>query len=202
MMIERMKPAHQTTTQEETDSRKNAPQIERRALLIKWVIVLATGLVIAIIPVPDGITPESWRLLAIFVATIVGLIVRPVPGGAMVLISIAALMLTKSMPVNEALAKVTTDPKVLETLRLKSALSGYADPVVWLVLAAFFMSRGMIKTGLGRRIALLFIRKFGKRSLGLGYALVGTDFLLATVIPSNGARCGGITFPITKSLAE
>jgi DASS family divalent anion:Na+ symporter len=60
----------------------------------------------------------------------------------------------------------------------------------------------MIKTGLGRRIALLFIRKFGKRSIGLGYALVGTDFLLATVIPSNGARCGGITFPITKSLAE
>jgi len=48
------------------------------------------------------------------------------------------LMLTKAMPVNEALAKATTDPKVLETLRLKSALAGFADPVVWLVLAAFF----------------------------------------------------------------
>jgi DASS family divalent anion:Na+ symporter len=60
----------------------------------------------------------------------------------------------------------------------------------------------MIKTGLGRRIALLFIRAIGHRSLGLGYALVGTDFLLASVIPSNGARSGGIIFPIAKSVAE
>ncbi len=177
-------------------------QAEIRGLMLRWAITIAAGVAVYLAPMPDGITPQSWRLLAIFTATIIGLIVRPVPGGAMVLIGIAALMLTKAMPVNEALAKVTTDPKVLETLRLKSALAGYADPVVWLVLAAFFMSRGMIKTGLGRRIALLFIRQFGKRSLGLGYALVGTDFLLATVIPSNGARCGGITFPITKSLAE
>jgi len=73
---------------------------------------------------------------------------------------------------------------------------------VWLVLAAFFISRAMIKTGLGRRIALLFIRAIGHRSLGLGYALVGTDFLLASVIPSNGARSGGIIFPIAKSVAE
>src|SRR5262249_46882392 len=47
-----------------------------------------------------------------------------------------------------------------------------------------------------------FIRAIGRRSLGLGYALVGTDLLLATVIPSNGARSGGITFPIAKSVAE
>ena len=65
-----------------------------------------------------------------------------------------------------------------------------------------FMSRGMIKTGLGRRIAFLFIRAIGKHSLGLGYALVLTDMLLAMVIPSNGARAGGIIFPVAKSLAE
>ena len=75
-------------------------------------------------------------------------------------------------------------------------------PIVWLVLAAFFMSRGMIKTGLGSRIAFLFIRAIGRHSLGLGYALVSTDMVLATVIPSTGARSGGIIFPIAKSLAE
>jgi len=87
-------------------------------------------------------------------------------------------------------------------LPVAEALGGYADPIVWMVLAAFFMSRGMINTGLGRRIAFLFIRALGHRSLGLGYALVCTDMVLATIIPSNGARCGGIIFPITKSLAE
>ncbi len=172
------------------------------SLLIKWAVVICSGLAVYLSPTPQGIAPESWRLLAIFVATIVGSIARPLPGGAMVLLGIATIAITRSMPVSEAVARTVTDPKTLETLRLKATLAGYADPVVWLVLVAFFMSRGMIKTGLGRRIALLFIRLIGKNSLGLGYALVGTDMLLATVIPSNGARSGGIIFPITKSVAE
>jgi DASS family divalent anion:Na+ symporter len=138
---------------------------------------------IAFIPVPAGITVQSWRLLAIFVATIIGSILRPVPSGAVVLIGVATVALVGALPVEQA-------------------LKGYADPIVWLVLAAFFISRGMIKTGLGRRIALLFVRGMGKRSLGLGYALVSTDMLLASVIPSNGARSGGIIFPIAKSIAE
>ncbi len=151
--------------------------------LIRWGVVLAAALVVLLIPVPQGITPQSWRLLAIFVATITGAIVRPLPSGAVVLIGVAAIALAGVLPVNQALA-------------------GYADPIVWLVLAAFFMSRGMVKTGLGRRIAFLFIRAMGRHSLGLGYALVSTDMLLAMVIPSNGARSGGIVFPIAKSLAE
>lgn len=187
------------------------PAQRRQAWLVllgKWAIVLLTGLGVYALPTPAGITDASWRLLAIFLATIVGSIVRPVPGSAMVLLGIVAVMLTKAMPLSEAAIRVVSpDPskpdfKAIETLRLKAVLGGYADPVVWLVLAAFFMSRAMIKTGLGRRIALLFIRAIGKRSLGLGYALVGTDFLLATVVPSNGARCGGITFPIAKSIVE
>ena len=64
------------------------------------------------------------------------------------------------------------------------------------------MSRGMIKTGLGRRIAFLFIRAIGQHSLGLGYALVSTDMLLAMIIPSTRRPLGGIVFPIAKSLAE
>ena len=114
--------------------------------------MLLAAVAILAIPVPNGITPQSWRLLAIFVATITGAIVRPMPGGAVVLIGIAAIAITGVLPVNQALA-------------------GYADPIVWLVLAAFFMARGMIKTGLGRRIAFLFIRAIGRHSLGLGYAL-------------------------------
>ncbi|HKE02705.1 MAG TPA: DASS family sodium-coupled anion symporter [Blastocatellia bacterium] len=182
-------------------------QIQIRNLIIKWAIILLSGLAVCLAPVPEGVTPQSWRLLAIFIATIVGSILRPAPGGAIVLLGVAAIAVTKSMPLSEAMIRTVTDParpdlKAIETLRIKSTLAGYADPVVWLVLAAFFMSRAMIKTGLGRRIALLFIRAIGHRSLGLGYALVGADFLLASVIPSNGARSGGIIFPIAKSVAE
>jgi DASS family divalent anion:Na+ symporter len=55
---------------------------------------------------------------------------------------------------------------------------------------------------LGRRIALLFVRAIGQSSLGLAYALALTDMTLASIIPSNGARSGGIIFPIAKSIAE
>src|SRR6185503_3593720 len=154
-----------------------------RGKLIRWAIILFVGFAIALMPVPAGITVQSWRLLAIFAATIVGSILRPIPGGAMVLLGVTALAITGALPIREA-------------------LGGYADPIVWLVLAAFFISRAMIKTGLGRRIAFQFIRAIGHHSLGLGYALVSTDFLLASIIPSTGARSGGVVFPIAKSLSE
>jgi divalent anion:Na+ symporter, DASS family len=150
---------------------------------LRWAAVLGAGLVVALVPVPDGISGRSWALLAIFVSTVAGLMIQPLPGGAMVLLGVATTAVTG-------------------VLTPQQALAGYGDPIVWLVLAAFFMSRGMMKTGLGRRIAFWFIRAIGRRSLGLGYALASTDLLLASFIPSNGARAGGIVFPIAKSLAE
>lgn len=149
----------------------------------RWSIVLASAILVLAFPVPDGVTTESWRLFAIFTATIVGSIVRPVSAGAVVFLGVTAIAVTRTLPAREALA-------------------GYADPLVWLVLCAFFMARGVLKTGLGRRIAFLFIRAIGKSSLGLAYALTSTDALLAGFLPSNSARCGGIVFPIARSLAE
>lgn len=151
--------------------------------LVKWVIVLACGFGIAIIPPPESVTGEAWKLFAIFIATIVGSIVQPLTGSAMVMLGVVVLALSRVLPIERA-------------------LSGFADKYVWLVLAAFFISRAMIKTGLGHRIALIFIRLIGRKSLGLGYALVFTDFILASFIPSTGARSGGIILPIARSVTE
>lgn len=151
--------------------------------LLKWLIVLGCGVVVALIPRPEGVTREAWTLLAIFVATIIGSIVQPMTGSAMVLLGVIATAIFRALPIEKA-------------------LSGYADKFVWLVLAAFFISRAMIKTGLGHRIALIFVRLIGKKTLGLGYALVFTDFILASFIPSTGARSGGIILPIARSVSE
>lgn len=178
-----MKAASQQLDGASPGSNREESRAKLLSTLIRWDIVLLIYITVLLIPRPDGIALRSWQLLAIFIATIIGLIVQPLAGGAMVLIGVLVIALVGVMPI-------------------KDALAGYADPVVWMVLAAFFMSRGMIKTGLGRRIAFLFIRSIGHRSIGLGYALISTDVLLATFIPSNGARSGGIIFPIAKSLAE
>ncbi len=87
-------------------------------------------------------------------------------------------------------------------LTIKQALEGYADPSVWLVQAAFFISNALIGTGLARRIALFFVRVFGKSSLGISYALTLSDLVLAPAIPANGARSGGVILPIVRSISE
>src|SRR5215213_5946014 len=151
--------------------------------LWRWLAV-AGCLVLVFAIVPQSAAPVEHRgLLAIFIATIVGSIVQPLTGAAMVLLGVVALALFRAVP-------------------LEKALSGYADKYVWLVLAAFFISRAMIKTGLGHRIALIFVRLIGRRSLGLGYSLVFTDFILASFVPSTGARSGGIILPIARSVSE
>ncbi|MBA1393804.1 DASS family sodium-coupled anion symporter, partial [Lactobacillus sp. XV13L] len=73
---------------------------------------------------------------------------------------------------------------------------------VWMIAMAYFMSRGFINTGLGRRVALHFVRLFGKKTLGLAYSLIGVDLLTSPATPSNTARAGGIVYPIIQSLAE
>lgn len=132
---------------------------------------------------PDNIKPESWRLLGVFLATVTGLILEPLPGAAVVLIGVTmSTLLAGLTPVN--------------------ALSGYADPSVWLVACAFMISRALINTGLARRIALVFVRMFGKSPLGISYSLAFSDVALATVIPSNGARSGGVVLPILEQICE
>ena len=115
--------------------------------------------------------------------TIAGLMLRPLPVGPMVLIGLAATALTGA-------------------LEFKQALEGYGTTIVWLVLSAFLISRALIKTGLARRIALWFVRAFGRTSLGISYSLILSDLALATVIPANSARAGGVILPITRRLAE
>ncbi|MFL6374829.1 MAG: DASS family sodium-coupled anion symporter [Pyrinomonadaceae bacterium] len=151
--------------------------------ILKWAATLGAGVAIAIIPPPEGVEYRSWLLLAIFIATIVGSIVQPLTGSAIVLLGVTATA-------------------VFGVLKPFDALKGYADPVVWIVLSAFFLSVAVIKTGLGRRIALTFIRAMGRSTFGLSYALIGTDFVLASVVPSNGARNGGIVIPITIAVSE
>uniref|UniRef100_A0A7N0RHS2 Uncharacterized protein n=1 Tax=Kalanchoe fedtschenkoi TaxID=63787 RepID=A0A7N0RHS2_KALFE len=142
---------------------------------------IATGVILWFVPVPAGVTKNAWQLLAIFLATIVGIITQPLPLGAVALMGLGASVLTK-------------------TLSFAAAFSAFGDPIPWLIALAFFFARGFIKTGLGNRIAYQFVKLFGSSSLGLGYSLVFSEALLAPAIPSVSARAGGIFLPLVKSL--
>jgi anion transporter len=142
---------------------------------------LAVGIILWLVPAPAGVAKNAWQLLAIFLATIVGIITQPLPLGAVALMGLGAAVLTK-------------------TLTFAAAFSAFGDPIPWLIALAFFFAKGFIKTGLGNRVAYQFVALFGKTSLGLGYSLVFSEALLAPAIPSVSARAGGIFLPLVKAL--
>lgn len=151
----------------------------------KFILPIVVGLFIwALTPFkPDALNDQAWYMFAIFVATIIACITQPMTIGAVSIIGFTIMVLVG----------------IMDT---KSAVQGFGNSSIWLIAMAFFISRGFVKTGLGRRIALQFVKLFGKKTLGLAYSLVGVDLILAPATPSNTARAGGIMFPIIKSLSE
>ena len=149
--------------------------------LKQFLIIFAIGAVIWFIPVPAGLKPQAWQLFAIFVATIIGIIMSPLPMGAMALIGIAVAVLTK-------------------TLTMAQGLSAFANGTIWLIVCAFLFARSFIKTGLGARIAYMLMRAIGDKTLKLGYVMAISDLILSPATPSNTARGGGVLFPIVRSL--
>jgi DASS family divalent anion:Na+ symporter len=151
--------------------------------LWKYLLPVAIGLALWLLPVPAGLKPQAWNMFAIFVATIAGIIVAPLPMSVVAILGATVASLTDVIKFDDVVKSTGTD-------------------LVWLILLSFFISRGVIKTGLGRRIALLFVRMLGKKTVGLGYGLGITELIVAPAMPSITARAGGVLLPIARSTAE
>ncbi len=145
------------------------------------------AVLMALLPTPQGLAPDAWYFLSIFVGVVVGLIIEPVP---------AALVGLTGVSVVAMLGLI--DPSA--TVNRNWALSGFSNGVIWLIFAAFMFALGYKKTGLGKRISLLLIKHLGKSTLGLGYAIAFSDAVLAPFMPSNTARSAGTIYPIASNI--
>jgi len=147
----------------------------------KLAVCIVVPAIISLITPPTGLEAKAWYVFSLYIAAILGLMLRPLPEPAVILIVLG---------LSSVVLKNTN-----------SLLLGYANSVTWLVFSAFMVSAAFIETGLGRRIAYLLIGKFGSSSLGLGYVAAITDLFLSPATPSNTARTGGIVYPIFRSIA-
>ena len=148
---------------------------------IKRIITLIIGVIIWHLPIPWEITPDAWHLFAIFITAIIGVLLEAFSIFTASVIALVAVVMLRVLPAEKA-------------------FSGFSESFILLILAAFLVAKGVIKSGLGRRIAFLLIQRFGKSTLNLGYCLVITDTILGPSIPSNTAR-SGIMYPITHALS-
>ena len=131
---------------------------------------------------PEGLKPQVWQLFGIYLATIVGLVLKPFPVPITVLLGVATSSILLS--------------------NTKDVLAGYSNTALWLIFAAFALSVAFGKTGLGHRIAYHLVRAFGSTTLRLGYVTAFLDLILSPATPSNTARAAGIVYPINLSIAE
>ena len=157
--------------------------------LIPTIISVSLTLIIwFLIPIPQDVSANAWLLFAMFIGVISAIIGKAMPIGAISIIAIALVAITRVTADNPSDA-------------IKDALSGFANPLIWLIGISIMISKGLQKTGLGARLGYYFIAVWGKRTIGIGYSLALSELILAPVTPSNTARGGGIIHPIVRSIA-
>jgi DASS family divalent anion:Na+ symporter len=174
----------------------------RGAQWLRWAPPIAVAAGILAAGHPAGVTPRGWVVAAIFAATIVSFITRPMAMAPMVLLGLVVLLLSGVFGHDVNNDGVIADNELRGAAAVESLLAGYSDAIVWLVVAAFLLSGTVVRTGLGRRIALVLITRLGRTTLGLGYAISGAELVLGPVIPSVTARGGGVMAPIINSLSQ
>ena len=157
---------------------------QKGAKLIPLAASVGIGLALRfLVPIPTGLEPQAWTLLSVFVSTIAGLVLEPLPTGAWAAVAATAAVASGA-------------------LTFAQAFSAFRNDVIWLIVVSFFFAAGFQKTGLGERVATLFVRAFGSSTLGLAYGLAAAEAVVAPAMPSTTARSGGIFLPIIDSLAR
>ncbi|KAF8730279.1 hypothetical protein HU200_017262 [Digitaria exilis] len=153
------------------------------AKLVPLVVSVAVGLAVRFLaPRPAEVSPQAWQLLSIFLSTIAGLVLGPLPVGAWAFLGLTAAVATRTLP-------------------FAAAFSAFTNEVIWLIVISFFFARGFVKTGLGDRIATYFVKWLGSSTLGLSYGLTISEACIAPAMPSTTARAGGVFLPIIQSLS-
>lgn len=147
-----------------------------------WKLLLIAGLTIAIwnIPAPAGLETETWRIVALYLGLLMGLITKPYPEPVITLIvlGIAAMFMDTS-----------------------TLLSGYGNHMAWFICLVTIVCTAFVKTGLGKRIAYNLLLRAGKSTLNLGYIMVFTDLVLSPATGSNSSRTS-IIYPLFRNIAE
>lgn len=113
-------------------------------------------LIILLIPAPEGLTIEGWKVIAIAAFMLVWWVTEAVP------LAVAALLPIVLLP-------------LLGVSSMKEATTPYANPVVFLFMGGFMIALAMEKWELHRRIALNIVLKTGTNANGI---ILG--FFLAT----------------------
>ena len=158
------------------------------------IIGIIVGVLIWILPTPDGMNITQHKLLSLFGGLVVLWVTIGVNFAVSSFIGVTALYFwvgnaTGAMK-NGALVH---DPNF--------AVNGFASPALWLLVTGFVISIAMTRTGVAKRLALHMMRLFGQTPAGAIFALMIANLAISPVTPSNTARQAAM-LPIVEGIAE
>ncbi len=148
---------------------------------VGFILGPALALLISLLPVPEGITPEGWKVvsLAFWMATWWATEAIPMAG--------TSLLPLVYLPLSG-------------TFEVADAARPYASSIIFLLLGGFIIAMGMQRWNLHRRIALWILSHFDQKPS----ALIG-GFMIATALLSMWVSNTATTLmmiPIALSVAD
>jgi DASS family divalent anion:Na+ symporter len=187
--------------------------------LIVYIIGFIMTFILWFIPADEskGLTSTSMHLFAIFILIVYLLLFTKARISIVIAFSLGFLSLTQNFKCRTSdnlmvdcsrcgKAKSLDSNEIYQCNASKGAfsvaLSGFAEPINWLVFFSYQIGKCIEGTDLGKRISFVILKHFGSSLMGIGYAIFIIELILAPFIPSNIARGGCIVLPIINSIIE
>ncbi|MCI0433310.1 MAG: DASS family sodium-coupled anion symporter [Gemmatimonadetes bacterium] len=156
----------------------------RRVSPLRWwlsVVGCGAGVLIAVLPTPAGLVPAGKASIAVFVIAISLWITQVVPIGVTGLLAVALLATIGGLAPSEAYA-------------------AFGNPAVFFILGVFIIASALIHSGLSKRLALLFLRRFEGGAFRLAAGIMFAGALMTVFMPNQASAA--MLFPITLEIAR
>src|SRR5262245_1629434 len=105
------------------------------------IAVAVAGVAFWLMPPPDGLTVQVWRLFAVFITAIVSVVVNALPLLTASVLAIATAVLTG-------------------LLRPEVAYAGFGNATILLIVVTFLVANAVVKSGVARRCGLWIAGRF------------------------------------------
>ena len=140
--------------------------------LLPLSLPFACGAAVLLVPTPSGLAPAGQRVLAVTALAIGLWIAEALPVGVTSLLVVLALVLSGGVP------------------GFREALSGFAEPVAYFLVAVLTIGLAVLRSGLAERVARFFLRQCRGRPRALYLQLLLAFPLLTLLLPSATTRTG------------
>ena len=138
------------------------------------------GLVILISRPPAGLSPAGMKCLGVAVICFSLWILQSIPLAATSLLAIVLL-------------------PTFNILGHRQVFSFFGNSAVFFLLGVFILSGAIIRTGLSKRLAFLFMNRFGHSPKGLLFGVLFTSALFALFMPEHAVAA--MMFPVVMEIA-